>query len=330
MFILTHSSLTHSLTHLLYSLTPHYLDYIMDYPHRSRGRGYAPLPRPNPNGAIECHPPIDYQHSSNHYSTHYKDSYTKGHQPREKPLQWDNHNSHNSHNIIPNPPSHASIERHPSYEYNKSPPGKERKPSPPPRYRRREVGLVSPQRIDASSFDDSPHKQSSKHPTHNTSLPPINPVGQSATHTRMSGGTQNTGNSIGTKSSVRQSKYFRMYESGNQTKSILGQDNLCWDVNKKQGAYAGNVFDGDSRDNLKGHNDRIQNQPYDNNDDSQISGSKYYTDNNRSSRYRQHEVPANQPSSYPSNNRSRFRRRDMGGQEEAQHDMWSTTSRASY
>ena len=121
-----------------------------------------------------------------------------------------------------------------------------------------------------------------------------------------------------------------MYESGNQTKSILGQDNLCWDVNKKQGAYAGNVFDGDSRDNLKGHNDRIQNQPYDNNDDSQISGSKYYTDNNRSSRYRQHEVPANQPSSYPSNNRSRFRRRDMGGQEEAQHDMWSTTSRASY
>ena len=42
------------------------------------------------------------------------------------------------------------------------------------------------------------------------------------------------GNVIGTKSSVRQSKLYRMYESGNNVKSILGQDSLCWDQGKKQ------------------------------------------------------------------------------------------------
>jgi hypothetical protein len=66
--------------------------------------------------------------------------------------------------------------------------------------------------------------------------------GVSAYHS-ASGASQNVGNMIGTKSTVRQSKFFRMYESGNNVKSILGNDNLSWDVNKKQGAYKGSVYD---------------------------------------------------------------------------------------
>lgn len=42
------------------------------------------------------------------------------------------------------------------------------------------------------------------------------------------GGTQNNGNIIGDRSTIRQSKLFRMYESGNEVKSILGQNNLCF------------------------------------------------------------------------------------------------------
>mmetsp|Transcript_9552 Transcript_9552/g.14377 ORF Transcript_9552/g.14377 Transcript_9552/m.14377 type:complete len:452 (-) Transcript_9552:98-1453(-) len=67
---------------------------------------------------------------------------------------------------------------------------------------------------------------------------------RSAFHNRgISGGTQNTGNVIGTRSTVRQSKLFRMYESGNDVKSLLGQESLVWDTTKKQGAYSGPVFD---------------------------------------------------------------------------------------
>ena len=47
------------------------------------------------------------------------------------------------------------------------------------------------------------------------------------------------GNSVGTKSVCRQSKLFRMYESGNAVKGLLCQTNLQWDVNKKQGALSG-------------------------------------------------------------------------------------------
>jgi hypothetical protein len=55
---------------------------------------------------------------------------------------------------------------------------------------------------------------------------------------------QNTGNSLGNRSCVRQSKLFRMYESGNDVKSLLGTSNLCWDTTKKQGAYEGHeLFD---------------------------------------------------------------------------------------
>ncbi len=57
-------------------------------------------------------------------------------------------------------------------------------------------------------------------------------------------GTQNQGNSLGDRSCVRQSKLYRMYESGNDVKSILGTSHLCWDSNQKQGAYQGQqVYD---------------------------------------------------------------------------------------
>uniref|UniRef100_A0A7S2CEV2 Uncharacterized protein n=1 Tax=Octactis speculum TaxID=3111310 RepID=A0A7S2CEV2_9STRA len=65
----------------------------------------------------------------------------------------------------------------------------------------------------------------------------------SASHDSLAA-TQNSGNSIGTRSTIRQSKLFRMYESGNAVKGILGQDSLKWDVNRKEGALAGQrVFD---------------------------------------------------------------------------------------
>lgn len=57
-------------------------------------------------------------------------------------------------------------------------------------------------------------------------------------------GTQNQGNSLGDRSCVRQSKLYRMYESGNGVKDALGSGHLAWDTNYKQGAYAGQkVFD---------------------------------------------------------------------------------------
>jgi hypothetical protein len=62
-------------------------------------------------------------------------------------------------------------------------------------------------------------------------------------HAHGSGLSQNVGNIIGNKSSIRQSKTFRMYESGNAVKGILGMDNLKWDVNRKEGAYSGAVVD---------------------------------------------------------------------------------------
>ena len=67
--------------------------------------------------------------------------------------------------------------------------------------------------------------------------------GKSAYHINSTSGSQNIGNIIGTKSTIQQSKFFRMYESGNAMKSILGNVTLSWDVNKKQGAYSGKVFD---------------------------------------------------------------------------------------
>mmetsp|Transcript_33244 Transcript_33244/g.43819 ORF Transcript_33244/g.43819 Transcript_33244/m.43819 type:complete len:186 (+) Transcript_33244:210-767(+) len=52
-------------------------------------------------------------------------------------------------------------------------------------------------------------------------------------------GTQNQGNKLGDRPCVRQSKLYRMQESGNNVKTILGSTNLCWDTNKVEGAYTG-------------------------------------------------------------------------------------------
>ncbi|KAK3286224.1 hypothetical protein CYMTET_6208 [Cymbomonas tetramitiformis] len=67
-------------------------------------------------------------------------------------------------------------------------------------------------------------------------------VPQPAYH-NSSGATQNVGNVIGTKPTTRQSKLFRMYESGNAVKGLLGQEGLQWDVTRKQGAYQGPTWD---------------------------------------------------------------------------------------
>jgi len=57
-------------------------------------------------------------------------------------------------------------------------------------------------------------------------------------------GTQNQGNTLGARACVRQSKLYRTHESGNAVKSILGQSNLCWRTDVKEGAYHGHdVFD---------------------------------------------------------------------------------------
>jgi hypothetical protein len=50
-----------------------------------------------------------------------------------------------------------------------------------------------------------------------------------------SAATQNQGNSIGDRSSVRQSRLYRVHESGNSMKSILGTAHLGWDTNAQEG-----------------------------------------------------------------------------------------------
>ena len=53
------------------------------------------------------------------------------------------------------------------------------------------------------------------------------------------------GNRLGERPVVRQSKFFRENESGNQMKNILGHDNLSWDADKQQGVFQGqSVYDG--------------------------------------------------------------------------------------
>ena len=54
----------------------------------------------------------------------------------------------------------------------------------------------------------------------------------------------NTGNVLGDRSSVRQSKLYRQYESGNDVKDILGTGHLQWKTDKKEGVYDGHtVYD---------------------------------------------------------------------------------------
>ena len=54
----------------------------------------------------------------------------------------------------------------------------------------------------------------------------------------------NTGNTLGERSSVRQSKLYRLYESGNATKDLLGSGHLQWSTTRKQGVYEGHdIYD---------------------------------------------------------------------------------------
>jgi hypothetical protein len=70
----------------------------------------------------------------------------------------------------------------------------------------------------------------------------------SAYHDATSGSIER-GNALGDRSSVRQSRLFRQYESGNNVKSLLGTDNLQWAVDQKEGAFAGHsVYDVASQD----------------------------------------------------------------------------------
>ena len=65
-------------------------------------------------------------------------------------------------------------------------------------------------------------------------------------HHDPSFGNMNQGNSLGNRPVIRQSKYFRQYESGNETKALLGQSNLIWKTDVVQGVFNGqNAFDAD-------------------------------------------------------------------------------------
>lgn len=67
-----------------------------------------------------------------------------------------------------------------------------------------------------------------------------------------SAATQNQGNSLGDRACVRQSKLYRVHESGNNVKSLLGTSHLCWDQNQAQGAYQGHsVYDHTQEDPLR-------------------------------------------------------------------------------
>ena len=58
---------------------------------------------------------------------------------------------------------------------------------------------------------------------------------------------QNLGNSLGSRPLIRQSKYFRQYESGNATKSLLGQGNLVWNTDESEGVFRGSkTFDAEA------------------------------------------------------------------------------------
>lgn len=62
-------------------------------------------------------------------------------------------------------------------------------------------------------------------------------------YTDSTSSSQNVGNTIGTRPTIRQSKLFRMYESGNATKALLGQSDLQWNTDRVEGAYSGSTYD---------------------------------------------------------------------------------------
>jgi hypothetical protein len=74
------------------------------------------------------------------------------------------------------------------------------------------------------------------------SMPPTMSFSPAAFRSPRSG--IESGNSLGCRPVVRQSKLYREKESGNTMKGIFGQDHLSWKTNEQQGAFAGHgVFD---------------------------------------------------------------------------------------
>jgi hypothetical protein len=76
-------------------------------------------------------------------------------------------------------------------------------------------------------------------------------AGAKAAYHNSSDGCQNTGNHIGSRPTVRQSKLFRTHESGNAMKDLLGNGggHMKWDANRMQGGYKGKVYDADAHNN---------------------------------------------------------------------------------
>ena len=56
---------------------------------------------------------------------------------------------------------------------------------------------------------------------------------------QSSGGSIETGNRLGSRPVVRQSKNSRVNESGNAMKGLLGNDGLAWDHEKQEGVFKG-------------------------------------------------------------------------------------------
>lgn len=93
---------------------------------------------------------------------------------------------------------------------------------------------------------DTEMRRRSAEPSSSPVSPPVStsPLAARGAYHDPTSTSQNTGNHLGSRSCVRQSKLFRMYESGNAAKEILGQESLQWSVDRKEGVFAGHqVFD---------------------------------------------------------------------------------------
>ncbi len=87
--------------------------------------------------------------------------------------------------------------------------------------------------------------------------------------------SQNLGNTLGSRSCVRQSKLYRQYESGNDVKAILGTSHLCWRTDQKEGAYKGQkIYDHDKYNTIK-----YMKQTFDNEINIKRNDNSYRTDN---------------------------------------------------
>lgn len=91
--------------------------------------------------------------------------------------------------------------------------------------------------------------------------------------------SQNLGNTLGSRSCVRQSKLYRQYESGNDVKDILGTSHLCWRTDQKEGAYKGQkIYDHEKNNTIK-----CMKQTFDNEMNIKRYDSSYRMDNHENS-----------------------------------------------